>query len=374
MRNPWDRGTHLLMARAFDEIGLSSLAVWTLEQIRGKYPQDPGVNRPLARLFEKRGNYTQAIALWELIRKAVPHDIEAQHKVKDLAASATIARGKYEEALQGTAPTPLMSALQETTADQPLVDAAQPTPPHQSSGNIPKELTLLQARVHANPTSASAYLQLVGYHRRADQLDKAHEVLQQALTATGNNFEIALEMLDLAIEPFRRDLAIAEDKVHAQPTSAELQRIRAGLVKEINARELDYFRQRADRFPTDVAARFEMALRLQRAGQADEAIREFQTIRTDPRYHGKVLYHLGLCFSQRKNWRLAQRNFEEALPHLEGASDTALRKEALYQLAVGCAAAGDLPHAVDLACDLINLDFSYKNISQLLDTWQAKVS
>jgi tetratricopeptide (TPR) repeat protein len=376
MRNPWDRGTHLKMAQAFDEVNLSSLAVWTLEQIRGQFPQDPSINRPLARMYEKRGNFTQAIALWELVRRAVPHDVEAQHKVKDLAASATIAKGRYEEAIHGDAPTPLVGALQETAADQAAVDATQPSlstgqsPP---TGSAPKELAHLQGRVQANPGNPTAFLQLAGYHRRLEHFDQAREVLVRGLAATGNNFDLALELLDLDIEPFRLDLAIADEKLRAQPT-VELKQIRAGLVKEINTRELDYYRRRADRFPTDVAARFEMGLRLLRAGQADEAIRELQAIRNDPRYHGKALFYLGLGFKERSNWRLAQRNFEEALPHLDGVHDELLRKEALYQLAIGNAEAGDLPRAVDLACDLINLDFSYKNISQLLDTWQAKVS
>jgi tetratricopeptide (TPR) repeat protein len=378
MRNPWDRSAHLQMAQAFDDLGLLNLAVWTLEQIRGLYPQDHRVNRPLARLFEKRGNFTQAIALWDLIRKAVPHDVEAQHKVKDLAASATIAKGRYEEAVSGDAPTPLLGALQETEAQHAAAEGTEaavtlPAEPA-SSVPMPRELAHLAGRVQANPNNHTAFLQLAAYHRRNDHLDDARATLTQGLAATGNHFELALEMADLDIEPFRRDLAVAEERLRKNPDSAELLHIRAGLVKEISARELDYFRQRADRFPTDVAARFEMALRLMRVGQADEAIRELQNIRNDPRFHGKVLYYLGICFKQRKNWRLAQRNLEEALPQLNGASDTAMRKEALYQLAVGCAEAGDLPHAVDLACDLVNLDFSYKNISELLDNWQAKVS
>ena len=378
IRNPWDRGTHLLMARAFDELDLLNLAVWTLEQIRGRYPQDVRVNRPLARLYEKRGNFMQAIALWDLIRKAVPHDVEAQHKVKDLAASATIAKGRYEQAVQGDAPTPLLAATQETTPDHlaagDVTQSAQPALPGPSTTFAAKELTNLLTRVQHDPNNTTAYLQLAGYYRRLEQFDHVREVLVQGIGATGNNFELALELLDLDIEPFRRDLAIAEEKVRQKPDSIELQRIRSGLQKEINSRELDYFRQRADRFPTDVNARFEMALRLLRNGQADEAIRELQAIRTDPRFHGKVLFYLGVGFKQRNNWRLAQRNFEEALPHLDSAGDAALRKEALYQLAVGCAETGDLNHAVDLACDLVNLDLSYKNISELLDTWQAKVS
>src|SRR4029077_10618350 len=96
MRNPWDVGTHLAMAEAFDELGVTGMAIWTLDQIRQVDGDNPKINRPLARLFEKTGNFTAATALWEKVRKAVPDDLEAQHKFKDLAASATIAKGRYQ--------------------------------------------------------------------------------------------------------------------------------------------------------------------------------------------------------------------------------------------------------------------------------------
>jgi tetratricopeptide (TPR) repeat protein len=150
-----------------------------------------------------------------------------------------------------------------------------------------------------------------------------------------------------------------------------LQQIRAKLAKEINARELALHRQRSDRYPTDTAARFELGLRLLRAGQFDEAIKELQAIRNEPRHHGKAVFYLGLCFKTRNNWRLAQRNFEEALLHL-GSDEAFLRKEAMYILAVGYAETGELDRAIDLGCELANLDFSYKNIGALLEDWQAK--
>jgi tetratricopeptide (TPR) repeat protein len=104
VRNPWDTGAQMDMAEAADVLGLLDLAIWTLEQARQKNPQDVRVNRSLARLYEKRGNFTQAIALWQLVSKAAPRDVEAQHKAKDLAASETIARGHYEEAVGGKVP------------------------------------------------------------------------------------------------------------------------------------------------------------------------------------------------------------------------------------------------------------------------------
>ena len=97
-RNPWDQGAQLDMAEAFDALGLSDLAVFTLDQARQKYPKDATLNRAMARQFEKRGDFQKAMVLWQLVRDTNPTDVEAQHKAKDLAANATIQKGGYEEA------------------------------------------------------------------------------------------------------------------------------------------------------------------------------------------------------------------------------------------------------------------------------------
>jgi tetratricopeptide (TPR) repeat protein len=386
MRNPWDVGTNLAMAAAFENLHLDNMAIWTLEQARQVDADNPRVNRPLARLFEKAGNFTAAMALWELVRKAVPDDLEAQHKHKDLAASATIAKGNYQEALQGTAPTPMVSASLETALHEQAATEAAPAMRKSGAGKIssavrvsakpeekaPPQVVSLQAKIQADPTSPNAYLHLAALYRRADQFSQARQVLLQGFGPTANNFDIAMELIDLDIEPFRRDLAVAEDKLSRQPDSQELEAIRASLAKEIATRELDFFRRKADRFPTDTSYRFEMGVRLMRCGQVDEAIRELQAVRADPRHQGKALVYLGYCFQSRDNWRLAQRNFEDALGLLTPADD-ALRKEILYQLAKGYAASGSMTRAVDLACELANVDFGYKDIGKLLDEWNAKV-
>jgi tetratricopeptide (TPR) repeat protein len=171
---------------------------------------------------------------------------------------------------------------------------------------------------------------------------------------------------------FRRDLALTEQRLKAAPQDEDLRQIRTGLMREINSRELDLYRRKADRFPTEMVHRFELGVRLLRAGQIDEAIRELQAARADPRQHGRALLYLGYCFKSRNNWRLARRNFEEALQGLPAGED-AVRKEILFQLAQGCAEAGDLAAAVDLGMELANLDFAYRDIGQLLDGWQTRL-
>ncbi len=372
VRNPWDVGTQMDMAEAAEALGLLDLAVWTLEQARQKNPKDATVNRALARLFEKRGNFSQAIMLWELVRKVDPQDIEAQHKAKDLAASDTIARGNYEAVVARDLPQDTDLEGQGGPGKEVDARTGEESPAAAPGDRAAREAAPLLARVEADPTNANTYLHLAAIYRRADQVERARQVLESGLVPTGNSFELMVELADLDIEPFRRNLVITEEKLRAQPQDEELRKIRIRLLKEINTRELDLFRQKADRYPTEMAHRFELGVRLLRAGQTDEAILELQAARSDPRQRWRALLYLGFCFKSRNNWRLAQRNFEEALQNLPVGED-ASRKELLFQLAQGFAEAGDLAKAVDLGYELANLDFGYRDIGRLLDDWQARL-
>ncbi|HKB35387.1 MAG TPA: hypothetical protein VKD72_02970, partial [Gemmataceae bacterium] len=82
--------------------------------------------------------------------------------------------------------------------------------------------------------------------------------------------------------------------------------------------------------------------------------------------------YLGHSFKTRNNWRLARRNFEEALQSVPTGEDQA-RRELFFQLAQGCADAGDLPDAINYGNELANLDFSYRDIGRLLDQWQTRL-
>lgn len=362
--NPWDTGTQLDMADAAENLGLRDVAIWMLEQARQKDAKDGSVNRALARLYEKRGNFGQAISLWELIRKADPTDAEAQHKAKDLAASDTIARGNYQAAIDAS----------KEAAEEPSLAPAEPQhfPTTASEERMMREVVTLRGRISSDPTNPNGYLQLAAFHRRANQWQKAKEVLEEALPVTGHPFDLTIELADVEIEPFRQNLLITEEKLKATPQDEELRKIRIRLLKEINSREMDIHRQKADRYPTEMSHRMELGVRLLRAGQTDAAIMELQAARNDPRVRWRALQFLGHCFKSRNNWRLAQRNFEEALQTIPSTEES-MRKEIMFQLAQGAAEAGDLTKAVDMAYELANIDFGYKEIGRLLDEWQARL-
>jgi Flp pilus assembly protein TadD len=378
-RNPWDLGAQMDMAESFDALGLSDLAVFALDQARQKYPKDATLNRALARQFEKRGDFQKAMVLWQLVRDSSPTDVEAAHKAKDLAASATIQKGQYEEAAAGTKESPILGRIeaQANAKQEKLAREAEP----------------ILKRIEADPTEPSLYLQLAGVYRKSGQEDRARAVLQQGLGPTGNAFQLQLELMELDLAPVRKNLETAESRLRklrdraraareddgdaARPsaeemTEAELISLRAKLVREVNAREIDLYRVKADRSPNDSSHRVELGTRLLKADRLDEAITELQLARRDDRQKWRAALLLGMCFKKRNNWRLAQRNFEEGLaavpPEEEGT-----KKELLFQLASGAAENGDLPRAIDLGHELANLDFGFKNIGKLLDEWNDRL-
>jgi tetratricopeptide (TPR) repeat protein len=375
-KNPWDIGAQMDMAEAADAVGLLDHAIFLLDQARQKDPKDATLNRALARLFEKRGNYSQAIALWQLVKEKSPGDVEAAHKAKDLAASETIARGGYRgpggEGASPNGPAP------KTMPAAALGKEAEPAP--EPPDRVTREAAPILARLDTNPTDPHLYLQLANVYRRGNQPERARAALEQGLGPTGNDFRLTIELMEMDLDIYRRNLAIAEKRLaaaeagedDARHTPDDLRRIRNRLVKEIGSREIELLRLKADRFPSDVSYRLDLGIRLSEIDQLDEAIVELQQARKDPKYLWKAALHLGLCFKKRNNWRLAQRNLEEALANVPPNEEEG-RKEILFQLATGSADSGELQKAIDLGHDLANIDFGFRDIGRLLDDWHERM-
>jgi len=358
-KNPWDSAIQLEMALAAEQLGLGTMAVFILEQARQKNPRDKRVNRPLAELYERQGLFAQAIAMWDLVAKADPRDAEAARKGKDLAATHTIMQGHYEEA-----------ALGAGSASVPADDEGE-APERTPASPVAKQAAPWRSKISADPTNPNPYLQLFNLYRNASETDEARKVLEEGLAAVGQNFELGCALAELDIEPYRQNLRLTEERLEKNPQDEGLRKLRNRLNKEINSREMELYRQKADRYPNDTAARLEFGVRLLRAGLSDEAIQELQQVRKDPRHKCQALVQLGHCFRAKKNWPLAKRNYEEALQTLH-AGEEDQRKEILFQLAQGAAESQDWPTAVQLGNELANLDFGYRGIGKLLDSWQVK--
>ena len=320
-RNPWDMGTQMDMAEAFDALGLSDLAVFTLDQARQKYPRDATLNRALARLFEKRGDFQKAIVLWQLVRESHPSDVEAAHKAKDLAASETIAKGQYEEAAAGTKESPVLGRIEARAVEKQDKVAREADPLREAHRGRPDR---------AEPCTSSS----PAVYRRHGQADRARAALQQGLGPTGNAFQIQLELMDIDLVPVRKNLEHTEArlrKLRHEPRPTTRRRTttddRARTMTEKELTPTPGQARQGDQRPGDrhlpgegrsvpdrgASTGSNSAPACSRPTWSNEAIEELQQAQRDDRLKWKAEMYLGVCFKKRNNWRLAQRNFEEAL-------------------------------------------------------------
>ena len=139
----------------------------------------------------------------------------------------------------------------------------------------------------------------------------------------------------------------------------------------LNEYEINLFKMKLEKAPSDTSARLELGIRLVKADRTDEAIVELQQARKDEKMKGRSAQHLGHAFIKKNNWKLAQRNFEDALAALP-ESDEDSRKDVLFQLAVGAEKNGDKPRALELGHELANIDYSYNDIGNLIDRWEGR--
>ena len=381
-RNPWDMGVQLAMAEAADAAGIIDIAIFILDQARQKTPKNATLNRALARLFEKRGNYKHAIALWVLVKEVAPDDVEAAHKAKNLAATDAIRRGGYDG---GTTEGEIVQGTRASTAEFKLPGGSREFPVKaQPADRVLREAEPLQAKIEANSNDPMNYLDLANVYRKYRQYDRAKATLEQGLAPTGNHFRLTLEILDLSLAETRARIDQLNAKIKEleasdyDPDTEEVpkrikryKRERQDLKAELTKKEVSLYTLKVEHFPHDNGHRLELGTRLFDAGQLDEAINELQTVRKDTRLGWKAAIYLGHCFAARNHWRLAQRNYEEALAAVP-ESEAAWKKEILFHLASGLAKNGDIPRALDLGHELANLDFKYKGIGPLLEEWEQQ--
>ena len=359
-RNPWDRDAILCMSEAANALHLTVVAAWLLQEGREKNPNDVRINRTLAKLLEQEGRFTQAMQLWELVRKVLPTDREAGEKAKQLAVSDTIARGNYEESVAADANTPFASNGSRATPS----DTVRPS-------RVAQETEVLRARMAADPAIPDAYIQLATLEKRQGRYAEARTILEDGVRATGNAPPVAIALSDLEIEVVRRGISQTEKQLLESPQDEKLLKTLRKLHHKLETLELAAFRRKVEHDPADKTLRLELGKRLLDAGQVDEAIAELQIARTEQRLYGKAVLYLGHCFVKREKWPLVQRNFEEALKNLPDG-DQEHRKEVMFLLAQGYAETGELPRAIELALDLADMDYSYRNIGQLLEEYQRR--
>jgi tetratricopeptide (TPR) repeat protein len=346
--NPWDAHALMAMAAAGEELGLDEVPLVFLKSALDAAPKDPTINRMCGHALRTRRQFNQAKACWVRVLEAKPDDQEAKDQIGDLTVEEMMDRSGMEKA---------KSSRDIAAKDDDAQHAA-------SRHEMTAEQRLEQA-IQENPTEIAPYLELAETYCRNENYAKAEEVLARACEASSDDGDIRERLEDVRLRRLRKMLHDAAAKAK-QTGSDEAKKEWRELRKQYDQASLDAAKHRCDRYPHNLAFRFQLGQALQRVGECSEAIKEYQKARTDPRNKAECLLRLGQCFHKIKQYGLAARHYDEAIKEM-GEQTSDARKDALYCAGALAIDLKELDVAEKHLTTLAGLDFGYKDVSALLD-------
>jgi len=351
--NPWDVATLTDMAIAAAALECNECQLQYLRAALDFNPADVEVNRMCGRVLADQGLFDQSIACWQRLVKIKPDDEEAKRALANLAIEKTIVKGKYEDA----------ESTKETRADR-----GQPGDDRPGSQLTPEQR--LEKAIGKSPEVLSNYLDLADMHQRNERFADAEEVLKTAMQVSGGDMHVRERLEDVQVRRERQRLAIAEKKAAEErtPEASELvKKVKADLIQL----ELNIYRARSDRHPENTGYKFEVGLRLRRAGQYAEAIPWLQAARQDAKRAAVVFFELGECFraigsKSVPHQNMAMQNYQQALATWS-ERDLNQRKLTMYRIGDLAMFMGNLDTAEQVFTELAGMDFGYRDVADRLD-------
>jgi tetratricopeptide (TPR) repeat protein len=194
----------------------------------------------------------------------------------------------------------------------------------------------------------------------------AAPVLNQAIAASGGNLKARERLEDVEILRKHEQIAIAEKRA-ANGGDEAAQQLVEQLREDLNRYELEVFNARSQRYPNDLAAKFQLGVRLRKAGNYREAIPFLAEAAKQANQQPVALLELGECLQRTKQYDKALESYLRAVAGAEGTEDIGLQKLARYRCGVLAAGLHNYVVAEEHLAALLAIDPAYKDAAPRLD-------
>ncbi len=352
VNNPWDVGAARVAAEAAEQLGLHLVAQWYVESVQ-TVTKDGDFLKFAARIHELNESWQKAIACWELVKKYHPNDQDANRQINALSASSTIKRAGLEDSLDRHAQAPVEVA-ESLDAKLDRLKQEQLSP----------EQRLIKD-ILSDPKAIHAYLDLADLYRQRSDLEKAEKVLAKGIKANPNDAVLLAGLEDTQISRLKRAIEKQTQVCRERPDDTGAKVKLDQLTEMLSKYEVEAFRRRVNVHPEDGALHLQLGMILQRIGQHDEAIAEFQAARSSPAQKIKALFQAGLSFEANSAWKLADRSYREALKGLED-DDKENFKALHYRLGRVAEALGNNEAAEEHYNEVAAIDYTYLDVAERL--------
>ncbi len=357
--DPQSSAAHRVVAEAAKSLGLPQTAVLSLEILWKNSPRDKALTFQLAEALADAGENGRAEKLLSDLYQAHPNDGEILHAMKNVSARRTMSEGGYESFADGT------GSFRDALKDKEEAVSLEQEKRVVKTDDVAERLIgEYEARLPAEPGNLKLLRSLAELYTQKRRFDEALAYYQRIKASeAGADPSLDRAIADTTARKF--DHALAQ----LDPQAADYAERSAKIGAEKLAYQLAECRNRADRYPTDLAIRFEMGQLYFQAGQIGEAIQEFQKAQSNPHKRIPALYYLGQCFARRGINDLAARTLQNAIKEKAVFDDE--KKELIYALGSVLEKMGKREEAIEQFKLIYEADIGYQDVAAKIDAYYA---
>jgi len=343
-----------LMCTAAEAADLPEVAIHTLTVAREHYPENPAILNWLGRLYTASDQLDEAQKCFEAVVTLRPHDTMAMRSLKDAMARDSMAKGGWREA--GKTGSSYRDIMKDKKGAAILEHEGKEVKDEESI-----ELLIQESldKLEEQPKDMNSRRALVNLYARASRFDDALQTLEH-----GREFAPAgdpsLDQLVSSIHLQKFDYEIAKHRENNDTAGAS--------AKEAEKRAFHFedIRSRVERYPNDLALRYDYGVLLYENDKINEAVQQFQIAQSHPQRHVQSLYYIGMCFKKKQQFDMAREQLEKAASECTKMND--LKKDIYYELGAVLEAAGNYEQAVSKYYkEIYQVDISYKDIAAKIE-------
>jgi len=362
--DPNNSSAHRIIVEAATALELPHTAVLSYETLVKNSPKDRDLAIDFAQALAAAGDVSEGEnnrgekILMDLLRDN-PHDGDLNKALKNLSARKTMDEGGYSALESG-----------EGSYRDILKDKKEAASLEQEKRVVKTEDTTerligeYEARVKTEPDNLKLVRSLAELYTQKKQFERALEYYERIKTSgMGNDPSLDTAIATTIVRRFDHQIAEVNpfDADHAEKVAA--------IQAEKQAFQLAECQKRVEKFPTDLAIRYEMGVLNFQTGKIGEAIQEFQKAQGNPHKRIAAMGYLAQCYGKRKMFDLAARTLQNAIK--EKAVFDEEKKELTYNLGCVLESMGKKEEAMEQFKLIYELDISYKDVAAKVDAFYA---
>ncbi|MGH7951279.1 MAG: tetratricopeptide repeat protein [Limisphaerales bacterium] len=362
--DPNNSAAHRIIVDAATALELPHTAVLSYETLVNHSPKDKNLAIDFARALAAAGDVSQGEhnrgekILLELLRET-PNDGELNQALKDLSARKTLTEGGYGalESGEGSYRDILKNKAQAASLEQEQRVVKTEDTTERLIGEY-------ETRLKTEPNNFKIARSLAELYTHKNQFDRALALYDQIKNSgMGNDPSLDTAVANTIVRRF--DYQLAELNPFGTEHAEEVAKLQA---EKLNFQVADC-QKRVEKYPTDLAIRFEMGQLYFQAGKIAEAIQELQKAQNNPHKRLAAMSLLAQCFAKRKMFDLAARTLQTAIKEKPVFDDE--KKDLVYNLGCVLEGMGKKEEAVEQFKIIYEMDIGYKDVAAKVDAFYA---